>query len=238
MKRVLKGTTMYRIRMMVTALLLAAAGAGAADAQESGFARARAALTGNAGVRFEETVRNARANGLPTEPLIAKALEGVAKGVPADRVAVAVRQLAVSLGHANALLRIDGRAAAAADIEATADALQRGLPENAVRSLRADARPDESIALSVHALADLHQRGVPVAVGLDVIGAWRGRGADPQRLAEIPAAVERLVRQGVLPAQAGAAVAGGLRAGRGLGTLNAPDVAGKIGGAAKGRKKN
>ena len=148
MKRVLKGTTMYRIRMMVTALLLAAAGAGAADAQESGFARARAALTGNAGVRFEETVR----------------------------VAVAVRQLAVSLGHANALLRIDGRAAAAADIEATADALQRGLPENAVRSLRADARPGESIALSVHALADLHQRGVPVAVGLDVIGAWRGRG--------------------------------------------------------------
>ena len=229
---------MYRTRMMTVALLLAVSGAGNASAQESGFARARAALTGSAGASFEATVRSARAEGLPVDPLIAKALEGVAKGIAADRVAVAVRALAGDLGRANALLRIDGRAAAAADIEATANALQRGLPEDAVRSLRKDARPGESIAMSVHALTDLHQRGVPVAVGLDVIGAWRSRGADPQRLKEIPAAVERLVRQGVLPAQAGAAVAGGLRSGRGLGQINAADIAGKIGGAAKGNKKN
>ena len=227
----------FRSILLASALTIGAVStARAQDAQ--GFARARAALPPAAAASFEQTVRAAAAQGLPADALVAKALEGIAKGVPGERIVVAVRQLSAQLGRADAMLRVNGRAAAAADVTAVADALGRGVPESAVRSLRRDARANESLALSVHALADLLDDGVPVAIGLDVIGAWRGRGANPAQLTEIPATVERLVRQGVLPAQAGAAVAAGVRAGRGLGTLGPADAAGKVTGAVRGRGRS
>lgn len=224
------------IRPILSATLLAAAmlaaGAVPAHAQEASaqaVARAKARMSTQAAAQFEQTVRATRERGLPTGPLVAKALEGMAKGIPGERVVVAVRGLADRLAQADAILSVRGKPAAV-EVAAVADALQRGVPEDAVRRVHKDARPGESVALSVHALADLMDRGVPVAVGLEVIGAWRGRGADPARLHEIPAAVERLVRQGVMPAHAGAAVAAGVKLGRGLGTIGPADIGDLVGG--------
>ncbi len=66
---------------------------------------------------------------------------------------------------------------------------------------------------------------------LDVLGAWRSHGAQPDELRDLPAAVERLIREGILPAQAAAAVASAVRAGRGpssaVGPPTAPGTAGK-----------
>jgi hypothetical protein len=67
-------------------------------------------------------------------------------------------------------------------------------------------------------------QGVPVAVGVELIGAWRSHGADPASLGEIPAAVERLVRQGIVPGRAGAAIAAGLRNGRAPASIRPGDV--------------
>jgi hypothetical protein len=92
--------------------------------------------------------------------------------------------------------------------------MQRGVDDDAVRRLRRSAPPDEPISTAVHVLADLVQRGVPVDVALDVLAAWRGRG-NAAELADVPAGIDRLVRQGMRPAQAGATLAATLR-GRGL----------------------
>ena len=50
-------------------------------------------------------IDSARASGLPVEPLVDKALEGMSKGAPGPRIIVAVRGLAGKLGIAR--LRID-----------------------------------------------------------------------------------------------------------------------------------
>ena len=53
---------------------------------------------------------------LPVEPLVQKAIEGSAKGVPDDRVIAAVRALSERLGQAADLLRQPGVAAPARDV--------------------------------------------------------------------------------------------------------------------------
>lgn len=178
-------------------------------------AKLRAAMSASAYASFTASLRDARERGLPTEPLIAKALEGAAKHVPGERIVIAVQQTTTRMAQAQLLLRA-ARPTTTAEIIAVSDALQRNVPESAIRRLAADSAGRASIALSVHALADLIGHGVPLAVGVEVIGAWRAGGADAARLKEIPVAIERLVRQGVAPARAGAGVAAGLRIGRPL----------------------
>lgn len=198
------------------------------------LARVKAALPAGAARDLERTLAAARADGLPTGPLVDKALEGTAKGVPAERILAVVRQLAKDLERARELI---GRSAnvAPADVAAVADALRRGVPGEAVRSLRGGAGRGESIALAVHTLADLLERGVPVDNALDVLGAWRSHGARADALREIPAAVERLIREGALPAQAAAAVASAVRAGRGPAAASGPP--GSAGPPGKGKEQ-
>lgn len=203
-------------RLMIIACMSMLALSGDVRAQDaSQDAKLRAALSASAYASFTATLRDARERGLSEEPLVAKALEGMAKGVPGDRIVIAVRQTTDRMIRAQALLRSD-RPTTAMEITAVADALMRNVPEDAIRRLSADSAGRASIALSVHALADLLGHGVPLAVGVEVMGAWRAGGADASRLKEIPATIERLVRQGVAPARAGASVATGLRLGKPL----------------------
>lgn len=184
----------------------------AAEQQAAQEAKLKAAMSASAYASFNAVVTNARQRGLPTDPLLAKGLEGIAKNVAADRIVMAVRVTADHLARAQTMIAAT-RPAASAEVIAVADALQRGIPEGALGRLIKDAATPGSLALSVYALADLTGNGVPVAVGLDVVGAWRAGGADPERLKQIPATIERLVRQGVTPARAGAGVAAGIRLG-------------------------
>ncbi|HEX7052027.1 MAG TPA: hypothetical protein VF188_17595 [Longimicrobiales bacterium] len=194
----------------------------AASQATAGIERARAVLPEAAARALERVLDSARDQGLPTEPLVDKALEGAAKRVPPDRVISVVQELAAQLGRARSLL--PDAEATPADITAVADALRRGVPEDAVRSLHAAIGDGEPVALAVHTLADLLERGVPVQTAVDVLAAWRGHGARPEELRGLPAAVERLIREGVLPDQAAAAVASAVRAGNGLGKAWPPDA--------------
>jgi hypothetical protein len=188
----------------------------------------RTSMDASAHATLVIVVRDARSRGLPAQPLIAKAQEGAAKNVPGDRIIVAVQATAERLARAQVLLHAGG-VATPVEISAVADALQRGVPEEAIVRLVADSRGHASVGLSAHALADLLGHNVPVAVAVEVIGAWRAHGADASRLNEIPAAVERLVRQGVVPARAGAAVAAGIRVGRAPGSITPAEVPRMIG---------
>ena len=200
---------MKRITLLGLLLLFATAPVQA----QTGLQRAKAALPRDAARALEQTVVGARKRGLPTEPLVDKALEGVAKRVPPSVILTAVRQKADLLARADAALRPFGPPTAA-DVTSTADVLQRGLPVDLIRKVRAGRGKGEPIGLSLHTVADLIERKVPAPVALEVINSWRERGGQGERLRELPAEVERLIRMGVSPTAAGRSVAEAARQGR------------------------
>lgn len=204
---------MNKILLLGLMLPLAAAQAQAQTAAQTGLARAKAALPAEAGRALEQTVASAQSRGLPTEPLIDKALEGTAKRVPANLILNAVRQKLDLLARADATLRPFGPPSLA-DVTSTADVLQRGVSQDVVKRVRGGARAGEPIGMALHTLADLRDRGVPVDVALEVLSSWRTRGGRPDELRELPAEVERLVRQGASPSAAGRSVAAAMKEGR------------------------
>ena len=221
---------MRKILLLAIALLAPLPVRAQSTAQDqAALAALRTSMSASAYASLTAAINDARRRGLPTEPLITKAQEGAAKNVPGDRIVIAVRLTMDRLERAQVLLR-GSVSPTDAEISAVADALQRGVPEDAITRLAAAAGGRASIALSAHALADLIGHGVPLAIGVEVMNAWRAQGADPARLKEIPAAVERLVRQGVVPARAGAAVAAGIRMGRAPASITPVEIPRILGG--------
>ncbi len=208
-----------------------AALAGQLSAQEPAMERIRAALPPDQVRAVEQVLARAREQNLPTEPLMEKALEGVAKHAPPLLIVQALNQLSRQLGEARGLLS-NGAPPTADEVAAVADALRRGVPANAVRTLHEQARPGEPVALAVHTLGDLLDRGVPVAAALDVLKAWRDQGANADQLRDIPAAVDGMVRRGEMPGEAAATLASGMRAGQPAGAMGAR---GNVPAAGKGQ---
>jgi hypothetical protein len=193
---------MKKISLLGFAILFATAPLQA----QTDLQRAKAALPRAAARELEQTVANARKRGLPTEPLIDKALEGVAKRVPPSVIMTAVRHRVALLARADAALRPFGRPPAA-DVTSTADALQRGVSVDVVKRVRAGRRKGEPVGIALHTVADLMDRKVPAPVAVDVINSWRKRGGRNEELRELPAEVERLIREGATPSAAGRSVA-------------------------------
>lgn len=205
--------------------------------EDPALATLRGSLSASTYTSFTALMREARESRLPTEPLIQKVREGVAKQVPEDRILLAVRATRDRLIRAQVLLRTGEGAVAAAELSAIADVLQRGVPESAITELLSRKEGRASIVLAGHGLAELLAQGVPVDVSVDLISAWQTEGANPERLKEIAIAVSRLVRQGVVPGQAGAALAAGLRLGRAPGSIGPPDIPGILRGIRGGRNR-
>ena len=166
-------------------------------------------------------VADAAKRGLPVEPLIQKAIEGGAKGVPGDRITAAVRALAGRLGDARDALHVKGQPAPSADVlEGGADALGAGLDAGQVRDLvRASHAPYEP-GLTLRVAATLAAIGVPSEQAVGLLEAMIASGRDPADLVGLPGQVLAGVDRGATPAQA----AGGLgRAGGGSPPGRAPD---------------
>jgi hypothetical protein len=182
-------------------------------AAQTALQRAKAGLPRDAARQLEQTVAAARKRGLPTEPLIDKALEGVAKKVPPAVIMTAVRTKVDLMARADAALRPFGRPTAA-DVTATADVLQRGVSPEIVKQVRAGRRSGEPVGLSLHTVADLMERKVPPRVAIDVIASWRERGGRNEDLRDIPFQVDKLIRMGESPSAAGRSVATAVRQAR------------------------
>lgn len=100
---------------------------------------------------------SARADGIPTEPLVDKALEGASKGAAGVRIVSAVRNLAAGLRAARTAL---GAGSTAAELDAGASAMRGGVQSDDLARLRdAHRRRDLTVPLAV--LSDLVARGVP-----------------------------------------------------------------------------
>jgi len=152
---------------------------------------------------------DAAARGLPVDPLVQKAIEGAAKGVPGERVIAAVRALAVRLGDAREAVRNGGVAAPSGDlVEGGADALNAGLSGRQVGDLvRESNRPPYDPALTLRVAATLAALGVPPTQAFQLVEGMISAGRSPSDLLGLPGEVQSGVARGATPAQAAAGLA-------------------------------
>ncbi len=112
--------------------------------------------------QVEAVVDSARADGLPTEPLVQKALEGSSKGAPGPRIVAAVGTVLGDLRRAREAL---GRVAGPDELVAAAAALRAGATADMVGEMR-NLGPHGGVAVPLAVFTDL------VAGGMKVDEAW------------------------------------------------------------------
>jgi hypothetical protein len=148
-------------------------------------------------------VKRQAPHGLPVEPLIQKAMEGGAKGVPADRVIAAVRGLVARLEAARAAMRDAGvQAPSAQAVESGADALNAGVDSRQVSDLvRAGAaRYDPDVTPRV--AATLTALGVSPKQGVRLMEKMILAGRPQSDLLDLPGEVQVGMAHGAGAAQA------------------------------------
>lgn len=144
------------------------------------------------------TIAAAERDGLPVEPLVTKALEGVEKQAPPARIAAAVRALARRLAVArDALAPLNSPA----ELLSGADALAAGVPAPALQAVRS-ATGGRSAAVSLGVLAQLVARGIPAAKASGAVTTLARRGATQAQLLALQRAVQEDLAVGVPPTAA------------------------------------
>jgi hypothetical protein len=194
------------IRLAVTLLL------GATLARGLAAQAVQARLDGRVSPEVQRAVQviaaDAVAHGLPVDPLVQKAIEGAAKGVPNDRVIAAVRALAGRLGESMAAVREAGVAAPGGDVvEGGADALNAGFSGRQVSDLVRVSRPPHDPALTLRVAATLAALGVPTKQALQLVQGMISANRSPSDLLTLPGQVQAGVARGATPAQAAAGLA-------------------------------
>ena len=182
--------------LAIFVLVSSAVGSSAVGAQETARDRAQRTLSPDVFAELSELATEVSASGVPDEPLYNKALEGAAKRVPPARLVPAVREYATRLGEARQAF---GAGASVPLLVAGADALQRGVPRDALQSLPSD-RPRSPMA--VLALTELIESGVPRDRAIQLLREVMQQRARDDNMLDISARVRRLINQGVPPADA------------------------------------
>jgi len=162
----------------------------------SGYPAAEAA-------RLEAFIMQPRWDGFPTELLLEHSAEGAAKGVSADRLLAALEEYAERIDQAHEVL---GERATLTSLEATADVLGRGVPEDVVRTVAAVNPRDDHLTASMVALGDLVAAGVPPDQAENLLLDAATRRQDNDDVLRLPAQVRRWIRQGYQPTDAAAEV--------------------------------
>lgn len=189
-------TSIHRGRLLGLAVTLTMLLTVPLAGQETPRERARRTLPSDVFAELSRLGAEMEASGVPAAPIFNKALEGWAKRVPPERLMPAIREHAGRLHQAHDAL---GPAADVSLLVAGADALRRGVPADALRSLPRD-RPRSPMALLV--LAELLESGVPTDRALQTLRQAIQQRTRDDRMLDIPARVRRLVRDGVAPRDA------------------------------------
>lgn len=167
----------------------------AAQAQDKRLTARLDPETASAVTRLADSLRGV---GLPSDPLIAVALEGASRRATNDRILAAVREYAVALGSARHTL---GDSAASDEIVSAAGVFVAGVAPRVVSEYRA-ARPSGSLTVPLVVLADLVARGVPVDTAAAALGSALRNGVRDDELAEFRRRVERDILAGAKPSTA------------------------------------
>lgn len=103
--------------------------------------------------------------GLPTRPLINRALEGAARRMSSERILKVVREHAAALSSARDVL---GTASTEPELDAAAMALRSGIDESSLAAVR-KSRPAGSAVTALVVLTDLVRLGVPRPEARDAV---------------------------------------------------------------------
>lgn len=142
-------------------------------------------------------IDSARAEKLPTEPLVQRALQGNLKGVPGPAIAAAVRELASELRTTRKTLG----PLSSAELTAGAAALHSGATLAELKMLRA-TRPHGSLTIPFGTLADLVSHGVEASKASEVIRVALANGATDAELLALRRNVEKDIHAGASPSDA------------------------------------
>ena len=154
-------------------------------------------------------VDSARAAGLPTEPIVDKALEGATKHASGERIVAALRNLSSDLRAARTAL---GAQAPDADVVAGATAIRAGAHPDVLDRLE-QARGKSGLAVPLAVLADLVARGVPVDTAASVVLNLARGGANDGDFTSLERGVAQDIGAGASPGVAAAVRSHGAGAG-------------------------
>lgn len=208
------------VAALLAVLFAASATAVAAPADPVGRVADRARAVGLSeaeSAALLEIVKAAAAKSLPAGIVADKAVEGLAKGVPATRIASALAELSSRLERADAAIAaaLPGVATEARTetVRAGADALRAGAsPDQVGRVARASSSATRGAA-ALDALAGLVHAGVPVETALSVVSRALAKGFDESQLIRLDRATEEITRTGVPTASAADAALDGISRG-------------------------
>jgi hypothetical protein len=144
----------------------------------------------------ERVIASAQAKGLPVQPLIAKANEGVTKQASGEMIEGAVSSLAKRLEQARALL---GPSPSIEEVVSGADALRNGVPPAIIRKLRAAMPRPQTVVVHLDVLTELVVRGLKAEHALKELTTLIARGATPSHIAGLGASVQSDVASGLAP---------------------------------------
>lgn len=180
--------------LMVVRALVLACGSRTIGAQQPVFAaNATTTLDSATQSMLTREVGQARARGLPVEPLIAKVREGLLKRARPERIQSAVTMLAARLDSARAAL---GTGSSSAELVAGADALAAGADAGSLRAVRG-ASGARDVAAPLGALAQLVATGVAPRRATQMIVELLRRDVPPSQVIAFGVAVETDVGAGV-----------------------------------------
>ena len=143
-------------------------------------------------------IESARKEGLPTEPIVDKALEGASKQANGQLIVSVVTGLVSDLRRAREAL---GPASTPRDIEAGADALRAGLRVGELERLRS-ARSTVRVSMALDVASYLINQGVPAdTIGPRVVSLVLASASEEQLMA-MRQQIERDISGGVAAATA------------------------------------
>jgi len=149
----------------------------------------------------------AAARGLPIDPVIEKAIEGSAKGVPAERVTAALRAVVDQLDTAAASLRDGGIGGDTIAIAAGGFAITAGLHGHDITDLARTGRPAADVTVGLRVAGTLTALGVPPSETVKLVTMELRSGRAPADLLALPGRLQTDVAHGATPAQAAAGLA-------------------------------
>jgi hypothetical protein len=180
------------VRVMALGIMMVIGADATAHAQE---ARLVGRVPDATRLQLDATLSAARNAGLPTEPLVDRALEGAAKGARAELIVAAVNRLLNELREARQAF---GPHASAAELTAAASALRAGANRSDLARLR-QLRPEHALTVPAGVLADLVAAGVPPDTGIAAVLALASNAGDADYIA-FRRNVERDIALGASPA--------------------------------------
>lgn len=193
-------TGAIRILLLATLLSVPASLAGqvAASADEM-----RTALVGRGAPadlvdRVEREINQAAAEGLPTQALLDKALEGLAKGATPERILAAVSSLRHALSMAHGLAVEAGLDPAPADaVTQAAYALGRGMPPESVRALMRASGAAEAAATGLMVASLLTAQGIDRSAAAQAVERAYRDGRSPTEVLELPSLAALMIARGM-----------------------------------------